>query len=499
MSNATCASPLEVPAAGFPVVEALAAAAVEYAGKPAVCRGEEVWTYDLLYRKAEAVRRWLAGVQGPVLFVAQNTPGSLAFLLGAIGGGKVPLLADPAWNAHELGGIISRCGVRAVAWDGTPPAGLTCADVVSGPDGIGLCRVAACEGAGPASRLRDDTAFGRFTSGTSGFAQCLQFRAEAALAAAASWRQVAALSARDRVLCLATLNNGLAFNTSVLALLLSGGTLAFHPGRLVGGSLFRSLAAVRPTVLVAFPFVYELLVGRKGKSLEAPDLRLAVSSAAPLPEAVRDRWKEQTGLAVCDYYGLAEVGPCTFNDGSRPGSVGRALPGVCFTVTGEDGRDLPAGEVGRVRVKTRSMASDYLDAAGPPFSDNLDERGYYVTRDLGMLTPDGHLVLQGRTGRTVNVAGRKIDPTELEAALREMPGVEDAIVRGEEAAGRTVLAAYVESCTASPEAVVTFCRDRLAPYKVPHRVTVLPQLPRSSAGKISLGRIDDLILKEVNP
>jgi acyl-coenzyme A synthetase/AMP-(fatty) acid ligase len=486
--------------AGSPIAHALAAAAAAFADKAAVCRGEAAWSYDLLWRKAQDAGRRLAEEvgRGPVLFVAQNTPASLAFLLGAISSGTVPLLADPAWNAHELDGIIGRCGVRAVAWDGTAPGNLAGLGAVSVCEGISLARVDLPESNQAATRLRDDTAFGRFTSGTSGFARCLQFRAEAALAAAASWRQAAELSASDRVLCLATLNNGLAFNTSVLALLLTGGTLAFHPGRLVASSLLRSLAAVQPTVLVAFPFVYEVLVGRKGSARDIPGLRLAVSSAAPLPEGVRDRWREDTGLAVCDYYGLAEVGPCTFNDGARPESVGVPLPGVTFAVTAEDGRELPDGQVGRVRVQTGSMASDYLEAAGPAFADNIDARGYYVTRDLGLLTADGHLVLKGRTGRTVNVAGRKIDPAEVEAALREMPGVAGAVVRGEEAGGRTLLAAYVESATISREAVVAFCVGRLAAYKVPQRVAVVPRLPRSSAGKISLGRIENLIAKEVN-
>jgi acyl-coenzyme A synthetase/AMP-(fatty) acid ligase len=472
--------------------DALSEMAVRYGSRPAVCRGEEVWTYQQLLSQIEEMRRWLSCEveHGPVLFVPRNTPASLAFLLGAIGSGKVPLLADPAWSAKELEGIVRRCAVRAVAWDGAGAEGLGWMRPPSLHQGIALHRLTIPEGDFAPIALREDTVLGRFTSGTSGFAQCLQFRASAMLAAASSWRQAAGLSERDRVLCLATLNNGLAFNTSLLALLLAGGTLVFHAGSLLASSVTRTLSAVRPTVLVAFPLVYEMLAGRKDKPLDLTSLRLAVSSAAPLPSAVRDWWREHTHLTICDYYGLAEVGPCTFNDGSVLHSVGVPLPGVSVRITAEDDGVLPTGAVGRIRVHTQSMASDYLECSGATFADSLDEQGYYVTRDLGRLTAEGHLELHGRMGRLINIAGRKIDPAEVEAALREMPGVENAVVRAEETAERPLLAAYVESTTVTREEVVAFCVGRLAQYKVPQKITILPRLPRSSAGKISLGRLE---------
>lgn len=472
--------------------DALSEMASRYGTRPAVCRGEEVWTYQQLLSRIEEMGRWLSSEveHGPVLFVPRNTPASLAFLLGAIGSGKVPLLADPAWSTKELEGIVRRCAVRAIAWDGAGAESVTWTGPPTVYQGIVLHRIAIPESQLSPTAPRADTVLGRFTSGTSGFAQCLQFRASAMLAAASSWRQAAGLSERDRVLCLATLNNGLAFNTSLLSLLLAGGPLVFHAGSLLASSVARTLSAVRPTVLVAFPLVYEMLAGRKDKPLDATGLRLAVSSAAPLPRVVRDWWHEHTHLTICDYYGLAEVGPCTFNGGSVLNSVGVPLPGVSIRITAEDGSVLPAGTVGRIRVQTQSMASDYLECSGNAFAANLDEHGYYVTRDLGRLTPEGHVELHGRVGRLINIAGRKIDPAEVETALREMLGVDNAVVRAEETPERTLLAAYIESTTVTREQVVAFCVGRLAQYKMPQQITILAQLPRSSAGKISLGRIE---------
>jgi len=470
-----------------PLWDAFRNAARTYSSRAAVSTHAETWSYDRLFQEADGNRKWLESEidDGPVLFAPRNTASSLAFLLGATGSGKVPLFADPAWQAPELEGIIARCGVRAAAWEGPVPPGLLTLTPAAERSGIQLFKFAAGEGS---VVPRKDTSFGRFTSGTTGFSRCLQFRDEATLKATATWREAAAICSGDRVLCLATLNNGLAFNTSIFTVLLSGGMLAFHSGMLVRGALFRTLARVEPTVLVAFPFVYELLESGK-EPIAASALRLAVSSAAPLPEKTRAKWLQDTGLPICNYYGLAEVGPCTFNDGSDPDCVGVPLPGVSIAVTAEDGRAVEPGKTGQIRVKTESMASAYLDACQPEFQVNLDTEQYYITNDLGLLTPDDRLRLRGRIGRLVNIAGRKIDPGEVEKVIRQIQGVEHVTVRGEEQSGRPYLAAYVESKVVKREQIVEFCESNLAQYKIPQRIVVLQDMPRSSAGKISLGRV----------
>lgn len=221
-----------------------------------------------------------------------------------------------------------------------------------------------------------------------------------------------------------------------------------------------------------------------GKGLRPARLRLAVSSAAPLKPEVAQRWQEATGLPVCNYYGLVEVGPCTFNDASVPGSLGTPLPGASFRVTDEDGGEVPAGTVGQIRVRTGALASGYLDRQGPAFAENLDPAGYFVTQDSGSLTPDGHLVLAGRIDRQINIEGRKVDPKEVEDLLRRLPAVTDVVVRGVASGGRTVIAVFVEAEALTAGEVTAVCVSHLAPYKRPQIVRVVPQLPRSAAGKV---------------
>ena len=468
--------------------DALQEACAVFAARTAVQEGTRACSYQDLWARVETNRQWLQDrvAAGPIVLVPRNDASWVALVFGAIGSGRVPLLADPVWTAAELEHVVARAAARAVALPAgcEAPKGLSLRGEADGHHLFAVEEPKAAE----SIQLRDDTAFGRFTSGTTGFPRCLQFSDAAALAAARSWQEAAGLHSNDRVLCLATLNNGLAFNTSLLSVFLTGGLLAFHGGRVLPRSLEKSFDAIDPTVFVAFPFAYELLVKHEAGRVPAR-LRLAVSSAARLAPAVREAWLSSTGLPICDYYGVAEVGPCTFNDGSRPDSVGQPLPGVSFTITDEAGRELPPGEAGLIRIGTRSMASAYLDREGPPFSASLDEQGRYVSRDLGCLSATGHLVLGGRQGRMVNVAGRKIDPLEVEGVLRQLPGVRDALVCGEESPDRTVLAAYIESDSLTREQLMAFLVTRVASYKIPQAVVIVPRLPRSSTGKLSVGRM----------
>jgi long-chain acyl-CoA synthetase len=288
--------------------------------------------------------------------------------------------------------------------------------------------------------------------------------------------------------CLATLNNGLAFNAGVLPALLGGARLAVHSGPLLPRRVARTLTSADATVLVAFPYAYSQLAT---VGVVAPaGLRLAVSAAAPMPARVRDAWAA-AGRPICDYYGLVEVGPCTFNDGSAPDSLGRPLPGVTIEVVDETtGAAVPAGTCGRILVSSPSMAADYADAATPRFADQCID-GQYLTSDVGSIDGTGLLRLHGRVGPVVNLAGRKIDPDEVRAAAMALPAVSDAVAFPVRGAARTVLALVVagDMDRLDRAGVVGGLQRDLADYKIPQIIEIVPEIPRGSAGKPLLDRL----------
>ncbi|MDR7168005.1 acyl-coenzyme A synthetase/AMP-(fatty) acid ligase [Nocardia kruczakiae] len=435
------------------------------------------YSYCDLDAAARDVAAWLHRVvpRPPFLLLPGNTPDDVAFLLGALRSGLVPLIGDPAWSEREIEDTACRTGASVVI------SGRRGDDDLPGYRGRGGAMRTVRTGAnenGCATHDLTGIDFGRFTSGSSGAPRCLGFGSAAMVNAAAAWRTATGLDADDSVMCFASLNNGLAFNTSLLPVFASGATLILPGVSPIPSQLLNALRDVAPSVLVAFPFIYEVLAKRDLSALTS--LRLLVSSAAPLTADVERRWFEAVGRPVCNYYGLAEVGPVTFNDGRTAGALGRALPGVDIATHRTGGADDPAA---RIAVRTRSMATRYLDPRPPEFGSHLDADGYFRTQDLGYLD-GGDLFVTGRADRIVNMAGRKIDPAEISEVLQRHPAVTGALVRGEGAGSETVLCAYVESTVATRDELVQHCRKSLAPFKIPQRWTIVPALPRSSAGKI---------------
>jgi acyl-coenzyme A synthetase/AMP-(fatty) acid ligase len=235
------------------------------------------------------------------------------------------------------------------------------------------------------------------------------------------------------------------------------------------------------TRLVAFPTLYRNFVAPGGPEPAAmASLRHAISAGAPLWPDVREEFRGRYGLDISDYYGIAETGPCTFErDAGHHAGLGEPLPGVEIRI------DAGAGEeAGEVLVRTASMASGYLNHPGL-FEERLDVEGFYHSGDRGRLV-DGRLHLVGRTQDHINVAGRKIDPTEIVALVSAMEGVADAVAFPDEDLNReapvhlVVVAAGAELTRA---AVAEACRSRLAPYKVPGRISFVAEIPRTGIGK----------------
>lgn len=456
------------------MTDAVSVAVAAHGDRPAISLGDATWSYRELGDAIAVVERGLRAEAGPILYAPSNSPVAVATIYGAIAAGRVPVLSDPTWTEAERIGVVRRAGIRGViteapvetAWLGNARrVGAVYLHDVTLP-------AAERDDVAP----RPDTAFCRFTSGTTGFSRCLEFTHAAGMAAARGWWRAVRYGADDVVLCLATLNNGLAFNTSLLAVLLAGGHLVFHGGPIIPSSIAATSRRFPPTSLVAFPFLYDALASGRHR-LETSRLRLAISSAAPLKPESGEAFRTHYGLAISNYYGLVEAGPCTFNDGSVPGSVGYRLDGVDFKIAHDEAGD-------RLCVRSAAMASGFLDRRGASLSDALDAEGYYITNDLAELGQAGHLFLRGRIGRLINIEGRKIDPSEVEGVIRAVAGVTDAMVRQETANGRELLAAYVESGELAPDDLIEVFRQHLAPYKRPQRVRVLPRFPRSAAGKV---------------
>jgi long-chain acyl-CoA synthetase len=201
-------------------------------------------------------------------------------------------------------------------------------------------------------------------------------------------------------------------------------------------------------------------------------VRTFISAGAPLPAATSKRFRERYGAAVHTFYGCSECGGIAYDRegaAAERGTVGRAMDGVTLTI-----------DNGRLTVASDAVALGYVNGAA-----EFEPFGAFVTDDLVELR-EGEISLAGRATDLINIAGKKVNPREVEMVLMQMTGVREAKVYGEPAGarGEVVAAAIVASADLTREQVRSFCRERLSLHKVPRIVKLIDRIPLDERGKV---------------
>jgi len=245
------------------------------------------------------------------------------------------------------------------------------------------------------------------------------------------------------------------------------------------------------TAMMGVPTFYTRLLERPGLTREAcRDMRLFVSGSAPLLAETHARWRERTGHAILERYGMTETNMNTSNpyDGERrPGTVGFALPGVEVIVTDpETGKALPQGETGMVEVRGPNVFQGYWRMPEKT-AEELRESGFFITGDLGRFDEDGYLSIVGRAKALIISGGFNVYPKEVETAIDGVDGVVESAVIGlpHPDFGEGVAAVVVRDGDGSDEAgILEAVAGELARFKQPKRVFFVDALPRNTMGKV---------------
>ncbi|GAB3213767.1 class I adenylate-forming enzyme family protein [Marinactinospora thermotolerans] len=415
----------------------------------------------LLRAVEEAVGRFRGeGVteQGRIALVARNDiPSVVAFAaINAIG---APVLVlhdrmaraerDTAVRGFGAGHVVEDGHVVAVARTGDPP-GL--------PPGPAIAMV---------------------TSGTLGRPRIVCRAWAGSMANSRAYAQALGLEPIDCVLTTSPLNHSYSLEAGILAALSAGAGHAIPsvPATPAGVAALVHRGAV--TVLQTVPALYRWYAGSG-----IPQMRVwkrCVSAGDLLPPEIAEEWARR-GAPLWNHYGASEIGQITLGPADPAGSVGRPLEGidVCAPQT--------AGAPGAVRVRCAGLSPLLVTEEGAePIADS---DGWVDIGDLGRVDGFGRLYLAGRQGGLLNIAGNKVDPAEVEAEIRRLPGVRDCAVVGREVDGAVRLWAFVEPSPGSepssldPRALRARLRGRLSPTKVPTVVRVVEELPRTGTGKI---------------
>lgn len=250
------------------------------------------------------------------------------------------------------------------------------------------------------------------------------------------------------------------------------------------------------------PIADRLLKAAREKGVSLAGTQVAISGAMALPHELVVPFEEASGGYLVEGYGLSECSPVLMANpvaGNRvPGTVGLPLPGTeCRVVDPEDPtQDVPQGERGELVVRGPQVFSGYYGK--PEETEAVFTDGWFRTGDIVTIDDAGFVRIVDRIKELIITGGFNVAPTEVEIALRQHPQIDDAAVVGlpSEHSGEEVVAAVVISPgeDVDVEAVREFVRGILTPYKVPRRIFVVDELPKSLIGKVLRRQVRDRLL-----
>jgi acyl-CoA synthetase (AMP-forming)/AMP-acid ligase II len=312
---------------------------------------------------------------------------------------------------------------------------------------------------------------------------------------------IEAMGIRTADVSLATIpiSHAYGMGTLLLPLLLQGTPIGLRDG-FSAGSIADDISSCRVTFMPGVPYIYDYLQ-RHGSGDIVARLRMLVSAGAPLDVETLRFFKHGVGVKIHSLYGTSETGAVAFDDSDEVGasvSVGRPVPETTVTLVPHEAAG--PGEA-RVLVRGTAVADRYL------FRDDADESlsaftlGGFLTGDLGRLDSGGRLFLTGRISRFVNVAGRKVQPEEIERVIASLSGVLQASVVGVPHPTRgQLLVACVRrrGPWLTADDVRAACSARLSAHKVPRRVVFADELPVNARGKLDRDAVADLVSRTLD-
>jgi long-chain acyl-CoA synthetase len=277
----------------------------------------------------------------------------------------------------------------------------------------------------------------------------------------------------------------------------AGGCLTLIP-RFDPGRALELIERDRVSVFEGVPTMYAALLGHPERErYDASTLQVCVSGGAAMPVEVMRNFEQVFGCKILEGYGLSETSPiASFNHPERerkPGSIGTPVAGVEMRVVGEDGSELPRGEVGEIVIRGHNLMKGYWKRPEAT-REAIRADGWFRTGDLARIDADGYFFIVDRKKDMIIRGGYNVYPREIEEVLYEHPAVREAAVigiphaeLGEEVGAAVALA---PGATAGEKDLRDHVKQQLAAYKYPRRVWIVDELPKGPTGKILRREID---------
>ena len=347
----------------------------------------------------------------------------------------------------------------------------------------------------PAGVQPDDVAFLQYTGGTTGIskgATLLHRNIAANVAQSAAWLEPQIGQRDDHVMLTALpLYHVLALTACCLFMVRIGAkqVLVANPRDLPG--LVKVLSSQRFTLIVLVNTLYNLLCDQPGiEQVDFSQVKACVAGGMATQTSVAERWKKVSGKPIIEGYGLSETSPVAsvnrLDIVECTGTIGYPVPSTILSIRDQEGNQVAQGEPGEICIFGPQVMAGYWQRPDET-ALVMTSDGFFRSGDVGIALPDGTFRIVDRLKDMISVSGLKVFPNEVEDVLALHPQVMEAAVigRADAHSGEAVYAYVVlRDQGLEPDELRKFCKERLAPYKVPKIIEFRALLPKTNVGKI---------------
>ncbi len=424
---------------------------------------------------------------------------SVLLMLGCLRAGAVILPLNSAYTAAEIAYFLQDAAPRLFVHD---PARTQLVQTAKTAE-VAQTETMAADGSGSLKQRADalsasfddvargpnDVAAILYTSGTTGRSKGAMLTQENLASNARTLVEYWRFTDSDVLIHALPIYHAHGLFVAINTLLMAGGRMIFLPS--FDADLILRLMP-RATTFMGVPTFYVRLLDHPGLTREvAAHMRLFISGSAPLLAETHRAWRERTGHAILERYGMTETGMNTSNpyEGDRiAGTVGLPLPGVSLRISNPaNGEVLDRNDIGMIEVKGPNVFSGYWRMPDKTASEFRDD-GYFITGDLGKIDPNGYVHIVGRSRDLIITGGLNVYPKEVESAIDSVPGVVESAVIGvphpDFGEGVTAVVVREKGSVIDEEAVAAALGEVLAKYKQPKGIIFLDSLPRNTMGKV---------------
>jgi acyl-CoA synthetase (AMP-forming)/AMP-acid ligase II len=320
----------------------------------------------------------------------------------------------------------------------------------------------------------------KLTSGTTAAPRAIRFRSHQLLADCNQICDTMKITGADLNFGVIPISHSYGFSNLLTPLIARGVPMILSRDR-TPRAILSDLARSNATVFPGMPVFYQAFC-EMDRVPALPKLRLCISAGAPLPRTVAKKFREKFDLPIHSFYGSSECGGICYDRETTnevEGFVGQPMAGVGIELLN------PNASASQIQVHSAAVADGYF---AEPHENKLG-KGTFVPDDL-LARDDSGFRIVGRISDLINVAGKKVNPEEVEAHLLRFGGVRQAVVFGRPAAAgalrnEEVMACVVVSPHVTESDLLRFCRTALSAWQVPKRIFVVDAIPMNERGKIS--------------